>query len=83
MSDPTTPTVTAPRTLIAPEGSVPLPPLNGVRVVWRSMPVRMSLASLNAFTAACSATRPTSARRLAVSDAPPSDAAEPRRRRSG
>ena len=67
--EPATPTPTAPRTDRAPEGIVPLPPLNGVLVVWRSMPERMSLASLKAFTAAWSATRPMTASTLASADA--------------
>ena len=54
---------------IAPDGNVPLPPLNGVRCVRRSIPVFMSLASLKALTAACSATRPTSASSVASSEA--------------
>ena len=69
---PARPKTTAPQTDRAPDGSVPLPPLKGVRVVCRSMPERMSLASLSALTAAWSATRPMSASIVANTDTRPS-----------
>ena len=45
------PNVSAVRKPMAPFGSVPLPPENGVRSVARSMPVRMSLHSFKMLTA--------------------------------
>jgi hypothetical protein len=40
MTAPAAPTAVPSAGLAAPEGSVPLPPLNGVRSVWRSIPLR-------------------------------------------
>jgi len=56
----------------APAGSVPLPPLKGVRAVRWSMPRRKSLHSLSVLTATCRATRPTRASRVASQEKPSS-----------
>ncbi len=74
-SEQATPNQKAVLVLIPPAGRVPLPPENGVRSVWRSMPVRMSLHSLKMLTAMCNATRPTAASRVRGHEKDPSHAA--------
>ena len=55
-----------------PSGKVPEPPEKGVRTVRRSIPRRMSLHSLRALTAMCTATRPTNASKVDPQYAVPS-----------